>query len=213
MSLRFLRPYTFRPLATTRSSRCSAYLSFYELSKIGSAPCCRRKQSNRANEAPDAEKNTAEERSAFVANRIARLKQTDSLRYPRAENKKKRVAVHDFCEAYNEKSQEELSTINDCVTVTGTPAIVVREASLMAANKSSGRVMHIRRFGSKFFFLHIRDNGKMLQVQVNWGKLDAAECPLPDFKKLAKRIDRGDFVCTSINSMLSLGTNSDLSRV
>lgn len=63
--------------------------------------------------------------------------------------------------------------------------------------------MHIRRFGSKFFFVHIRDNGRMLQVRVNWGKLEgSAGCPLPEFKKLGKMLSRGDFICTWSTSSL-----------
>lgn len=69
----------------------------------------------------------------------------------------------------------------------------------MVTNKLSGRVMHVRRFGSKFFFVHIRDNGRMLQVQVNWNKIESSGVPLSDFKKLGKLITRGDFVCTSTN--------------
>lgn len=74
----------------------------------------------------------------------------------------------------------------------------------MIANRFSGRVMHVRRFGSKFFFIHVRDNGRMLQVQVNWGKLEGSQCPLPDFKRLSKMIARGDFICTSTNRHMML---------
>lgn len=122
-SLRFLRPYTFRPLVTANSSRCTAYLSFYELAGAGGASCSWRKQSTRASGTHGAEEYTAEERSALLADRIARLKQADSLRYPRAAHKKKRMAAHDFWEAYHGKSKEELSTLDDCVTVTGTREI------------------------------------------------------------------------------------------
>lgn len=147
--------------------------------------CCRRQQSTRAAGAPAAEEYTPEERSTLVANRIARLKQADSLRYPRVTHKRKRVALEDFWEAYHEKSREELGLLHDYVTVTG-------------------RVMHVRRFGSKFFFMHIRDNGRMIQVQVNWGKLEGSECPLPEFKRLSKMITRGDFICTSTHCQAKL---------
>lgn len=119
--LRFLRPYTYRSLATANSSRRSAYLSFYELAVKGRNAGCLRKQSTYSRDPSATDEYTAKEHSAFVANRIARLKEVDSLQYPRVVHKKKRVAVEDFCEAYNAKSQEELSTLEDCVTVTGTP--------------------------------------------------------------------------------------------
>lgn len=129
-SLRFLRPYTLRPLATASPSRRSAYLSFYELARSTdvTAPCGRRgEQSTHAagavvvptEEEGEGDEYTAEERSTSVANRIARLKRADGLRYPRASHRNKRVAVHDFVAAYNDKTEKELSALDDCVTVTG----------------------------------------------------------------------------------------------
>lgn len=126
-SLRFLRPYTIRPLATANSSRCSAYSSFYELASTGVASCFRRGQSTHAVGISATEEYTAEERSALVANRIARLKQAGSLRYPRVTHKNKRVTVHDFWDAYHGKNEETLSTISSCVTVTGMLKIVAED--------------------------------------------------------------------------------------
>lgn len=131
--LRFLRPYTLRPLATASPSRRSAYLSFYELARSTdvTAPCGRRgKQSTHTagavavpteeeGEGEGEEPYTAEEHSTSVANRIARLKRADGLRYPRASHRNKRVAVHDFVAAYNDKTEKELSALNGCVTMTG----------------------------------------------------------------------------------------------
>lgn len=66
----------------------------------------------------------------------------------------------------------------------------------LAINSSLGRVLHVRQFGSKFFFVKVVENGKMLQAQVNFGKLkDGTE--LQDFKQLTKLIARGDHICKS----------------
>lgn len=126
--LRFLRPYTLRPLATANPSRRSAYLFFFELASTNVASCCRRNQSTRTAGTPaEEEEYTAEERSALLANRIARLTQADSLRYPRASHSNKRVAIHDFVEAYNGKTEKELNALDDCVTVTGMLVMIARE--------------------------------------------------------------------------------------
>lgn len=66
-----------------------------------------------------------------------------------------------------------------------------RQAKLL-----SGRVLHIRRFGAKFFFLTIVDDGEQIQVMVNFGKLLKKTDP-KEFKKMAQLIKRGDHICKS----------------
>lgn len=60
----------------------------------------------------------------------------------------------------------------------------------------SGRVLNIRRFGAKFFFIKMVEDGAEIQVMVNFGKLREEPDP-KEFKKLSMLIKRGDHICKS----------------
>lgn len=72
---------------------------------------------------------------------------------------------------------------------------------------ASGRVLHSRRFGSKFFFLTIVENGEEVQVMVNLKKLEDTDQKA--FKAVAFLIKRGDQICKPNSSHATQGLMAD----
>lgn len=68
---------------------------------------------------------------------------------------------------------------------------------------STGRVLNIRRFGAKFFFIKMVEDGAEIQVMVNFGKLREEPDP-KEFKKLSMLIKRGDHMCKSCEPCVRL---------
>lgn len=55
-------------------------------------------------------------------------------------------------------------------------------------------MLNVRRFGAKFFFVTIVEDGEQIQVMVNLNKL-LKKTDLKEFKKMAQLIKRGDHIC------------------
>ncbi|KAI1081949.1 lysyl-tRNA synthetase [Whalleya microplaca] len=177
--LRFLRPY----LCEAPSTRTAAYARFFSATRrdlvfAGRPHCSQLSRSihNSAarrsdNGSPGAEKDV-ESHAATINRRIQKLREFDALRYPRLANRPKRMTVPEFRRKYQD--------------VASTPA---NEEVVL-----EGRVMAVRRSGSKLVFLSIMNEYEYIQIMISLGQLSYPQ-PTPfEFKQVTSPFLRGDIV-------------------
>lgn len=178
--LQFLRPYASQLPVGGTPARYSAYLRFYELAKASRSLECRSKHSSATGD----EEHSAEERSALRAQRIKELlSHARGLEYPRLSMKEKSTSTRDF------RAQFQNMTSADCLDATGRHCV-------------HGRILHIRRHGSKFSFVTMIHDGVPLQVMINQRKLTDNTDP-EAFKECISLLQRGDHISVSGHPALS----------
>lgn len=173
--LHFLRPYSLQPLsAAGAASRCSAYLRLYEVARATGVSTCRRQKSTSTSSQADGDY-TWEERSALMAARLKELRPAGGLEYPRLTRKAKLVSLRAFRAEFEARGSLDLANVTEQYTL-------------------CGRVLHLRRLGSKLFFVKILQDGMSIQAMVNFGKLgDGTDAK--QFKAMAMLLKRGDHIC------------------
>lgn len=176
--LQFLRPYTSQLPVMGTPARCSAYLRFYELARASRSLKCRSKHSS----AVEDKEHSPEERSALRAQRIKELSDAHGLEYPRLSMSGKPTSTREFRAEFQN------------ITPTDVPTTIERYCV-------HGRILHIRRHGSKFSFVTMIHDGVPLQVMVNQRKLTDDTDP-EAFKKCISLLQRGDHICKLCHSQL-----------
>ncbi|KAI1191874.1 hypothetical protein F5B17DRAFT_381337 [Nemania serpens] len=195
-SLRFLRPYLFGLLLANRS----AYGRLFSTSRTKvhrkSVPCAVQQRRNfhlsrvrkswlnpwswisrkRARTENRTENSTVDAelavRAVSVEGRVQKLREYDVLRFPRLENNPGRMTIP----AFRRRFQDESSTpASDEITL-------------------EGRIMHIRRAGSKLAFLTVSGGYQQVQIMVNFGELASPTLDLEYFKRALHPLRRGDII-------------------
>ncbi|KAJ8129069.1 hypothetical protein O1611_g4563 [Lasiodiplodia mahajangana] len=181
--LRFLRPYLFglppankaaysRLFSASRTKvpgeplQCTAQRkrAFY-LSRV------RRAQSNKSSISEDDLATTAA-RAVTVEGRAQKLREYGVLQFPRLDPRPGRMTIPTF----RQKFEDESSTPgSDMITL-------------------EGRIMSIRRAGSKLVFLHIVGGYQQVQIMVSLGGLAAPALDPEDFKRALHPLRRGDVI-------------------
>ncbi|KAJ3577316.1 hypothetical protein NPX13_g3250 [Xylaria arbuscula] len=180
--LRFLRPYLFGlpPANQAAYSRLFASSTRAQHKSLSCATqrgiSChvagtRRSMSRNRDIAAD-ELATAAARADTVRRRVQKLQDYDVLRFPRLEHKADLMTIP----AFRQKFDDEAST----------------PASESIALE--GRIMSIRRSGSKLVFMHILGGYQQVQVMVHLGSLAAPSLDHKDFTNALHPLRRGDII-------------------
>ncbi|KAI2604662.1 lysyl-tRNA synthetase [Hypoxylon sp. NC1633] len=186
--LRFLRPYLFllpsrrTPVYARFSSAKSRDLvrnRFSHGSSLRNAPCCRnihisasKKSANERSGAPQSQTIASSSRQTTVDNRIQKLKDSNALHYPRLNSQPNRISIPSFRERYRDEST--------------TPAS--EEVTL------EGRILSIRRSGSKLVFLTITGGYQEIQAMVSLSQLSEPRPEPRRFREALHPFLRGDIV-------------------
>ncbi|PSR94525.1 hypothetical protein BD289DRAFT_480517 [Coniella lustricola] len=171
--LRFLRPYALQPLCTATPAQRSAYVRFYELARAEAALTCRRHKSF-APSGQDEGDYSPEERGALLAARVKELRPAGGLDYPRLTQKGRSITLRAYIADFESRGALDLASVTEQYTL-------------------CGRVLHVRRHGSKFFFIKIVQDGVQIQAMVNLGKMtDGTDAK--QFKAVSMLLKRGDHV-------------------
>lgn len=170
--LQFLRPYASHLPSVGKPIPCSSYLRLYQLARASRNVECRWKSSSAAGD----EEHSPEERSALRAQRLKELGGARGLEYPRLSINGKPTSTREFLAEFDKLPPEKIQS------ATGQRYCV------------HGRILHIRRHGSKFSFLTMIHDGVQLQVMVNLRKLLDNTDP-ETFKKRISLLQRGDHIC------------------
>ncbi|KAI0976583.1 hypothetical protein F4678DRAFT_117867 [Xylaria arbuscula] len=180
--LRFLRPYLFGLPPANRA----AYSRFFAscTPPHGKSLACitqqergfhvtgmRRSTSNEsaitANELA-----TAADRAATVERRIQKLQEYEVLQFPRLDHRTGRMTIP----AFRQKFQDEASTpASETITL-------------------EGRIMSVRRAGSKLVFIHILGGYQQVQVMVHLGTFASPSLDPEHFKRALHPLRRGDII-------------------
>ncbi|KAI0109077.1 hypothetical protein GGR51DRAFT_512640 [Nemania sp. FL0031] len=181
--LRFLRPYLFglppankaaytrlfsasRIIVASESLQCAGQQKrAFHLSRAG------RDKSAKYSISED-ELATTAARAVTVEGRAQKLLEYDVLRFPRLDPGTGRMTIP----AFRQKFDDESSTPgSDVVTL-------------------EGRIMSIRRAGSKLVFLHIVGGYQQVQIMVNLGSLAPPSLDPEGFKRALHPLRRGDII-------------------
>ncbi|KAI0837546.1 lysyl-tRNA synthetase [Hypoxylon sp. FL0890] len=186
--LKFLRPYLFQ-LPPPRTAMYARFFSVSYRSPVKArSACCSRLQNvscrrNLHTSTPkrsavvnsDATENgteTSSSRQIPVDIRVKKLKDYNALHYPRLGPRPNRISIPSFRERYQD--------------VATTPAS--EEVTL------EGRIMSVRRSGSKLVFLSIMGGYQRVQVMVSLNQLSEPKPELRQFKETLHPFLRGDIV-------------------
>ncbi|KAI1501188.1 lysyl-tRNA synthetase-like protein [Biscogniauxia marginata] len=185
--LRFLRP-CFCESAPANKAAYTRFFAVYHTSGRGHYSCVdlkvsvpygrnihtstARKSSSAPSDTSQNEPATSTTRSVTVEGRVQKLKGYDALRYPRLSSRANRMTIPNFREKYRDEAS--------------TPASdeVVLE----------GRVMSIRRVGSKLVFLHVLGGYQKVQIMVDLGGLFSPQPTVQEFKDALHPFRRGDII-------------------
>ncbi|KAF3764631.1 class II aaRS and biotin synthetase, partial [Cryphonectria parasitica EP155] len=111
---------------------------------------------------------------ALMAARLKELRPAGGLEYPRLTKKGKSRSVRAFQAEFGTRAATDLASVSEQYTL-------------------CGRVLHVRRFGAKFYIIKIQENGSSTQALVNLGKLtDGTDSK--HFKALSMLLKRGDHI-------------------
>ncbi|KAI5918323.1 lysyl-tRNA synthetase-like protein [Camillea tinctor] len=185
--LRFLRPYLYESLPANKAAYTRFFAAYYSSGQShyscsairGLAPRARdihtsaRKSTSTPSKLSDEDESyMLSERAEVVKSRVQKLKQYNSLHYPRLQSRDNRLSVPDFREKYRDEGS--------------TPAVdeVVLE----------GRVMSVRRVGSKLVFFHITSGYQQVQIMVDLAALSSPQPTTQEFKDALHPFQRGDIV-------------------
>ncbi|KAI3338288.1 hypothetical protein F4824DRAFT_92501 [Ustulina deusta] len=180
--LRFLRPYLLglppanravysRLFASCTNARSKSFSCIAQQQRAFHIAGMRRSASSES-AIPANELATAADRAATVERRVQKLQEYDVLQFPRLDYKTDRVTIP----AFRRKFEDEASTpASENVTL-------------------EGRIMSIRRAGSKLVFIHILGGYQQVQVMVHLGSLASPPLDPGDFKKALHPLRRGDII-------------------
>lgn len=201
--LHFLRPYAFQPLAAGSSSRCSAYLRFYNLARQQTRVVCHRNKSTKARPSElDGDVYNPEERSALMAFRIKELRKANALVYPRLKKFGEPMSISRFRSEFDWKVKDPSQASKDIVTIGGMAFTSVPHVN-RKADPHLGRIRSVSRLGSKLFFIRLVMDGSTVQGILNMGKLvDGTE--LDQFMQLSRLLQRGDHICKACTAWTRL---------
>ncbi|KAI1399223.1 lysyl-tRNA synthetase [Hypoxylon fuscum] len=186
--LRFLRPYLFQ----SSPARTAVYARFFSVSCRDQVQArCRNsarpqnvvrnrnihvhsaKRSTSANSGTvEDETVTSSSRQVTVDNRVQKLKDYNALCYPRLSHRPNRISIPDFRGKYED--------------VASTPA---QEEVVL-----EGRVMSVRRSGSKLVFLTIMGGYQQVQVMISLNQLSEPRPEPKQFRQALHSLLRGDIV-------------------
>jgi lysyl-tRNA synthetase class II len=179
--LQFLRPCTFPARAPCTIANSPAYLRFYELAKAhasrSSAKHRARGYANRSARDPalDEELSPAQS-SARRTQRILELREADKLRYPGVTFFGQPTSTRAFRTRWEEVSRAELV------------------ATRSEISSLTGRVLHVRKHGSKFSFIVIVHDGRQLQIMMKHSEMSDGTDEQA-FKEFHRFLQRGDQIC------------------
>ncbi|KAI1334405.1 hypothetical protein F5Y15DRAFT_401803 [Xylariaceae sp. FL0016] len=176
--LHFLRPY----LHEARPSDKAAYARFFSVAsrissrdsqcKAGAVYYSTKRSSALQSDVPQNNVSTTAPRAVTVDGRAQKLKEYNALQWPRMAISSSQSRIGRFLEDY----KDEYST-------PGTKEVTIE-----------GRIMSIRRVGSKLAFIHIMGGYQELQVMVNLGKLATPQLTLEVLKNALHPLRRGDII-------------------
>ncbi|KAI1426777.1 hypothetical protein F5Y12DRAFT_257648 [Xylaria sp. FL1777] len=180
--LRFLRPYLFGPPPANRAAYSRLFASC--TNTHGKCFSClaqqkrafhiagTRQSSHIESSIPVNELATAATRAATVKRRVQKLQEYDVLQFPRLDCRTDRMTIA----AFRQKFEDEASTpASENITL-------------------EGRIMTIRRAGSKLVFINILGGYQQVQVMVHLGSLASPSLEPEDFKKALHPLRRGDII-------------------
>lgn len=182
-SLRFLRPYLLGPPLTNRTVYARLFSASYTRECNQLLPCAAkqkrafhvggmRRSTNSKSIAPGDQLATVATRKATVESRARTLQEYDALRFPRLCDRTNPMTVPTFRRMFEDEAS--------------TPAS--KEITL------EGRVMSVRRAGSKLVFFHILGGYQQVQVMVHFGSLASPSLDPEVFKKTLHPLRRGDII-------------------
>jgi lysyl-tRNA synthetase class 2 len=116
----------------------------------------------------------------MIQERIQELKSSDKLSYPRIHHNIPPTRIPDFREKFEKVERQDLQSL---------PTDAVYAVH--------GRVMAVRRHGSKLAFIDIRHDFRPLQVMVDLGRLERDGHNVADVKDLLKVLKRGDAIAVT----------------
>ncbi|KAI1459575.1 lysyl-tRNA synthetase [Annulohypoxylon moriforme] len=186
--LRFLRPYLFQ----VPSSRTALYARLFSASryypvKARNSQCLRlqgascralyssvSKKSAGSNSSKAPAENTVAPsgRQVTIDRRIQKLRGNNALHYPRLGHRPNRISIPNFRDKY--KHEDPISTSEEFVL--------------------EGRILSVRRSGSKLVFFNIMGDRKLVQVMVDFCQLSEPRPELGEFKDTMRPFLRGDIV-------------------
>ncbi|KAI2472502.1 lysyl-tRNA synthetase [Annulohypoxylon bovei var. microspora] len=185
--LRFLRPYLFQ----LPSSRAAVYARLFSAShchpvKARRSQCprfqgvsCRtlhssasRGSTSSSSKAEASEAVTSSSRQVTINRRIQKLKESNALHYPRLGSRPNRMSIPNFRERY--RNEDTISTSQEVVL--------------------EGRILSVRRSGSKLVFFNIMGEYRLVQVMVSLNQLSDPRPEPQQFKDVMHPFLRGDIV-------------------
>ncbi|KAI0149939.1 lysyl-tRNA synthetase [Hypoxylon sp. NC0597] len=186
--LKFLRPYLFQ----LPPSRTAAYARFFSVnrrdpvkarpscrSRLQNVPCVRHiyasaveKPTDVTSDQPQDVVGASASRQVTVENRVQKLRDFNALRYPRLGSRPSRISIPNFRERYQD--------------VATTPA--TEELTL------EGRIMSVRRSGSRLVFLSIMGEYQEVQVMISLNQLSEPKPDPRQFREALHPLLRGDIV-------------------
>ncbi|KAI2630413.1 lysyl-tRNA synthetase [Hypomontagnella submonticulosa] len=192
--MRFLRPYLFQ----LPSRSVAVYARFFSASSQGfskprnshrsclqTSVCNRKIHNSTAKSSISANPSTPENnlvnsgRQSTVDNRIQKLKDHDALHYPRLGSRPNKISIPDFRAKYQ------------YVATTPASEEVVLE----------GRVMSVRRSGSKLVFITIMGGYQRVQVMVSLNQLSDPKPEPQHFREALYPFLRGDIISVKGSAM------------
>ncbi|KAI0505669.1 hypothetical protein F5B22DRAFT_626787 [Xylaria bambusicola] len=175
--LRFLRPYLF---GLPPANRAAYSRLFASCTRAHPRSISRTTQNNDVSQitgvrrfmSSESEVATAAAHSDTIQQRVHKLQDYDVLRFPRLDHKADRMTIP----AFREKFRDEVSTPpSESITL-------------------EGRIMSIRRSGSKLVFMNILGGYQQVQVMVHLGSLASPSLNSEVFRNALHPLCRGDIV-------------------
>ncbi|KAI0007763.1 lysyl-tRNA synthetase [Xylariaceae sp. FL0662B] len=174
--LKFLRPY----LCEAPPTRTAAYARFFSAAhgdavlaeRTRDSRPCRSIRISAPREAAKDGETPSSSRAVTVKGRVQKLTDYDALRYPRLGSRPNRMSIPEFRSKYRD--------------IASVPA---EEKVLL-----EGRVMSVRRFGSKLVFLSVMGAYEQVQIMISLGQLSEPRPSPQEFKKALHPFLRGDIV-------------------
>ncbi|KAI1633189.1 lysyl-tRNA synthetase-like protein [Biscogniauxia mediterranea] len=185
--LRFLRPYLYESVPANKAVYTRFFAAYHSLGQSHSScgavrsvalhsknlhTSARKSAGTPSRASDDDESLSLSARADVVDARIQKLKQYNSLRYPRLESRENRMSIPEFREKYRDEGS----------TPAGDEVVL------------EGRVMSVRRVGSKLVFFHVMSGYQQVQIMVDLAALSSPQPTAQEFKDSLHPFQRGDIV-------------------
>ncbi|KAH9906507.1 lysyl-tRNA synthetase [Xylariomycetidae sp. FL2044] len=177
--LRFLRPYLYGPRAISEAAYAPFAFAFASSHRAGSSSpngcpqrrtAAQRRYSHGPSRGPD--EDVLDDRSAQVELRVKKLRDSNALNYPRHVSRANIISIPSFRDKYKD------------VGTTRSPEEVVLH----------GRIMSVRRAGSKLLFMNILGDYQLVQVMININRISTPQTSLDQVKEQLHPFRRGDII-------------------